>query len=145
MTQVDFYILPDDKPQSRELFTCRLAEKVYKLKHRLYIHTETKEQTDFIDKLLWTYKAGSFVPHDVYQQDKCPDAPILIGHESEPPAESTVLFNLSTSVPLFFSRFDRVAEMINADEDARKQGRERFRFYKDRGYTIDSHQITAKG
>lgn len=144
MTQIDFYILPDAGPDAKAQFACRLAEKVYRLQHKIYIHTTSEEQAGELDRLLWTYSAGSFLPHEQYLPEKPADAPILIGCRDEPPADVEVLFNLADEVPLFFSRFKRVTELVDNNETTRQQDRERFRFYKDRGYPIASHHIQAK-
>ena len=63
----------------------------------------------------------------------------MIGHDENTPEFSDVLINLSSEVPLFFSRFERVTEIIGLLDKA--SGRERFRFYRDRGYPLKSHTI----
>ncbi|OGT21649.1 MAG: hypothetical protein A2V90_06125 [Gammaproteobacteria bacterium RBG_16_57_12] len=145
MTQVDFYILPDESPGGRELFACRLAEKIQGLKHRLYIHTASEQQAEALDQLLWTFSAGSFLPHARHPHQDAIESPILIGHGQEPPNGYDVLVNLAPEVPLFFSRFERVAELVDNNVQVRQQGRERFRFYKDRGYNVASHPVKTKG
>ncbi len=143
MTQVDFYILEDERPGSRERLLCRLAGKAWKNGHRIHIHTASPEQSRQIDDLLWSHHDGSFLPHDLYRSDLDNPAPILIHHEFEPAYHADVLINLAPEVPLFFSRFERVAELINHEPVVRNQGRARFRFYKDRGYPLKSHKIAA--
>jgi DNA polymerase-3 subunit chi len=70
------------------------------------------------------------------------EAPVLISHENTaPPKLMDVLINLNPVQPLFFSQFERLAEIINGDEEVKKQGRVRYQFYKDRGYHLDTHQI----
>ena len=54
------------------------------------------------------------------------------------------MLNLTHEVPLFFSQFNRVAELVDADENARSQARNRFKFYKDRGYELDTHDMTSR-
>ncbi len=150
MTRVDFYILPDAAADGREHFACRLAEKVYKMGHTLYLHTDSPQQAQKIDELLWGYKECSFLPHAIEgaphnngYQNEAPK--ILIGYRSETPSEphshSDVLINLAPFVPGFFSRFERVAELINQAEDLKVAGRERFKFYRDRGYQPETHKI----
>jgi len=145
MTRVDFYILPDDAADGRERFACRLAEKVYGMGHTLYLHTDSVEQAKQMDDLLWSYKESSFLPHAI-EGDHGNDLPkILIGHNAATPAEPhshcDVLINLAPDVPGFFSRFERVAELINQAEDLKVSGRERFKFYRDRGYQPETHKI----
>ncbi len=138
MTHVDFYILADDQPRERERLACRLAEKVYKLGHRLYIHTTGPAHTQLLDELLWTFRAGSFVPHEL---DAGEAAPVHIGHDPDNPVPADVLINLDTEVPLFFSQYERVAEIVDQDPAVRQAGRSRYRFYRDRGYTLKTHEI----
>lgn len=125
MTQVDFYLLQDDSAQIRASFACRLADKAYRLGNRVYIHTASAEQTRQLDDLLWTFQQNSFVPHAIYQAAQHNPPPVLLAHNSEPDASIQVLINLSAEVPLFFSRFERVAELVNQNADIRQQGRSR--------------------
>ena len=69
------------------------------------------------------------------------DCPILIGHESTPPRLMNLLINLSSEQPIFFSQFERVAEFINDNETTKAQGRERYQFYKERGYELESYKL----
>ncbi|MEJ2644677.1 MAG: DNA polymerase III subunit chi, partial [Gammaproteobacteria bacterium] len=64
-----------------------------------------------------------------------------VGHQESPETDCDVLINLAAEVPLFFSRFERVAELIGNNEENKQQGRQRYRFYKDRGYTLDTHNL----
>ena len=141
MTHIDFYILSDTSPQCREFTACRLTEKVYQMGHQVYLHTESRAHTSLLDDLLWTYKAGAFLPHAAFEDSSEAHPPILIGHGAEPPGDVHLLINLSTEVPAFFSRFERVAEVIDQDDENKTRGRERFRFYRDRGYNLKSHQL----
>lgn len=141
MTEVDFYLLKDESAQSRVQFACRLADKAYRLGNRIFIHTESAEQTHQLDKLLWTFQQNSFVPHGIYQKYQDDPAPVQLAHDAEPDASSQVLINLAAEVPVFFSRFERVAELVNGDAAIRLQGRKRYGFYKDRGYPLRTHEI----
>lgn len=143
MTKVDFYILENTQPQERLRFACRLAEKAWQQGHHVYIHTVDAAEAQRMDELLWTFRDGSFVPHQLIGDEPLDEtAPIHIGHGAEPHHHDTVLINLADEVPLFFSRFERVAEVIGGDEPHRALGRERFRFYKERGYALEHHAIS---
>lgn len=138
MTKVDFYILTSG---SQEQTACKLAEKAYHLGHRIYVHAMSEEHCQHLDQLLWTFRDGSFVPHECYQPGKTSESPITIGHHEAPETDAEVLINLASSVPLFFSRFLRVAEVIDHHDEAKQHGRERFKFYRDRGYPMDTHNL----
>ncbi len=146
MTKVDFYILEGDN-NNREQTACRIAEKAYRLGHGVYIHTTDQGQAKRLDELLWTFKQNSFVPHGIEGQSPDPDAAVLINHKAEL-ADSTqahnrqVLINLAQDIPLFFSSFERVAEVIGQDAENKASGRQRYKFYRDRGYSLDSHTLS---
>ena len=71
-----------------------------------------------------------------------PVEPVLIGVNQPPVGDRwNVLVNLAADVPEFFSRYERVAEVVDADAARREQSRERYRFYRDRGYKLNTHQV----
>ncbi len=140
MTQVDFYILKSDT-SNRHGFACRLADKVYEQGRRIYIHAGSQAEAEFLDRLLWTFRENSFIPHGIAGQADPAVTPVLVGHGPAPALEEDVLINLAPGVPDFFSRFSRVAEIIDRDEQVKLQGRQRYRFYKERGYPLDSHEL----
>jgi len=144
MTRIDFYVLPDAGAADRERFACRLADIAYRRGQRVYIHAQSQDQARTLDKLLWTFQAGSFVPHDLHPSDKVEDIPVLIGHDEVPDSGHEVLINLDAAVPNFFSRFDRMAEVVNQDPTVKDAGRQRFRFYRDRGYALQTHTMTTQ-
>jgi DNA polymerase-3 subunit chi len=145
VTRVDFYVLPDETGDARERFACRLVEKAFRLKHRVFVHTPSPADARQLDRLLWTFRDGSFVPHVVDGEDTdavlAEATPVVLGEGAEPRREAELLVNLDRAVPAFFSRFERVAEIVAGDGAARGAARERFRFYRDRGYDIDTHDL----
>jgi DNA polymerase-3 subunit chi len=141
MTRVDFYLLGNDD-DSRELFACRLTEKAWRLGHHVYLLTPDKPSALELDELLWTFSQGSFVPHAVYAHDT--DAvthPVLIGHSEPPAALADVLVSLAPEVPAWCGRFARVAELVGSGENDKLLARERYRFYRERGYPLETHNL----
>ncbi len=141
MTRIDYYVSDDSAPNTRVMLACRLAEKAYEQQQRVYIHTASDEQARQVDDLLWTFKAGSFLPHGLTDTTKAADCTILIGHDHQPDQHIDVLINLDEEVPGFFSRFTRVLEIVDNDEGKRSKARERYKFYRDRGYTLETHKL----
>lgn len=140
MTRIDFYQIDGD--EAPLLFTCRLAEKAYRQGHQIYIHTKSQEQSVELDELLWSFRSERFIPHAL-QQANADSSPIRIGNDHEPEEHQDVLINLSQAVPDFFSRFDRVAEIVPLDDDSRESARKNYRFYKERGYKLHYHKMKA--
>lgn len=143
MTRVDFYVLPDADPVQRPLLACKLAEKAYGQGLKVYIHTATEGEALYLDELLWTFRAGSFLPHAIHGAAAGEAPPILLGHDHEPAGHTDVLINLGAEVPQFFGRFERVAELVDQRPELLAQSRERFRFYRERGYELNTHQLKA--
>ena len=109
---------------------------------RIYLHTDSESQSSELDQLLWTFNQGSFVPHDIWQAGQDADsAPVLIGHIDPPEEHHSVLINLATEAPPFFSRYERVLEIVDPQNPA--PGRTRYKYYKDRGYPLETHKIAA--
>ena len=56
-----------------------------------------------------------------------------------------VLLNLHSDVPEGFGRFDRLVEVVSAQDEAdRAQARTRWRHYASRGYAIAHHDLVLK-
>jgi DNA polymerase-3 subunit chi len=141
MTQVDFYLVTDDGTDSRDRVACRLTDKAFRLGRRVYVYTDDESSAKQLDRLLWTFNPGSFVPHELHLKQEIEDVPVAVGC-TEPPAEfADVLVSLAAEVPSFFSRFERVAEVVGATEQDKQQARSRFKFYRDRGYELETHNI----
>lgn len=146
MTRIDFYTLEPDSPGDRYLLVCRLAERVRADGLRVLVHCPDPESARHLDRLLWTYRQDSFLPHGIVGQRDLDLklTPVLIGRDGTPETEDQVLVNLAPEVPTFFSRFERVCEPVDQDPAVRAAARERFRFYRDRGYPLEHRQVRLR-
>jgi len=143
VTRVDFYILDDDSSDGLPRFACRLVDRAWQRGMRCYVNAATAEQAARLDDLLWTFRDISFIPHAQTPVEAANTGrlAVLIGSGEEPDEDLDLLVNLSDEVPSFFSRFERVAELVDNETSRRSAGRERFRFYRDRGYPLDNHNV----
>lgn len=141
MTQVDFYILEADAAGDRYQLACRVAEKARQAGQRVLIHTPVEAEQRHVDGLLWTLWENSFIPHGQLGSDDPELNPILIGDGGQDHSEHQVLINLAAEVPVFFSRFERLIECVDHDEQTKSASRERFRYYRERGYPLETHKI----
>ncbi len=146
MPRVDFYVLTNKVTEGKLRFTCRLVHKIYTLGKSAYIQAASEDQAQRLDDLMWTFDQSSFLPHQRYAS-ACsdePQAPIMIGHEPPPEVQSAdVLISLLASAPVYADRFDRVAELVDNDPQDKQSGRERFRHYRDRGFELETHQVSV--
>jgi DNA polymerase-3 subunit chi len=139
VTRVDFYIVEGD--DDRLGIACRLAQKAYDAGQKVHVHTGDAAQTQRLDDLLWTFRQQSFVPHARAGTPEADGSPVVIDHGDAPDAPYQLLFNLAADVPPFFSRFERVIEVIGRDPDEVRQGRARYRFYRERGYPLSDVKV----
>lgn len=142
MTRVDFYILQPGAVGNRYTLACRLAEKAVQQQHRVLISVTSDEELRHMDRLLWTWREQSFIPHGILGKADSALNPVLINTGADPVNEHDVLINLCSGIPDYFSRFERVAECVDGDETLKAASRERYRFYRDHGYPLNSHQIS---
>lgn len=144
MTRIDFYVLSDDSQLNRLLLICRLAEKACQRNQAVFIHADDAGLLADVDTELWQFRANSFVAHQLLDADAAPDSadhdPVHLS-TGEPGTDRRVLINLATRVPPFFSRFERTLEVVNQQEAIRDYGRERYRFYRQRGYPLQHHKM----
>lgn len=143
MTRVDFYLIDHDADGSQDFAVCKLAHKAFRLGHRIYILTPDSSHAQRLDRLLWIFSPGSFIPHGLSREQADADLPVLIGYDEPPATYEDVLIQLAPQVPECFSRFQRVAEVVNGATGDKALARERFRFYRDRGYALQTHNIAA--
>ena len=132
MTKVDFYTGSTDKLRT----ACQLSHKAMQNGLRVLLHTPDEAVTESLDKLLWHYPATAFIPHCRSDAPEAADMPVLLGHDGATFPHSELLISLHTECLPFFSRFERLIEIVGLEEEDKRQGRERFKFYKDRGYEM---------
>ncbi len=140
MTRVDFYIVERAR-DDRLGIACRLAQKAYDAGQRAHLHVADASQAEQLDRLLWTFRQGSFIPHAVAGTPEAETAPLVIDHAGEPTEPYQLLFNLADDVPSFCGRFERVIEVIGPSEQEVRDGRARYRYYRDRGYPLTNTKV----
>jgi DNA polymerase III subunit chi len=140
--RVDFYVLKSAAARQRWAFACRLTEKAYLMDLKIVIVSDTLADAQALDELLWTFNERSFIPHKVCldEQSVDPATAVHLTVETALPA-ADLLVNLSQRLPPQFQRYGRIAEVIDADEERRRQGRERFKAYRDLKLPLETHQI----
>jgi DNA polymerase-3 subunit chi len=139
MTRVDFYVVADASPGARLHVAARLVDKAHRQGHTLFIHTTDEAEAEALDELLWTFRPGSFIPHQLASDSS--EGPVVLGWGQEPSGHNDVLINLALSQPAFFSRFQRVAEVVTQEPTSLEAMRSAWRFYKDRGYPLQKHDL----
>lgn len=137
MTSIDFYThVPDPLAVA-----ARLVAKAWSQHGSVRVLTQDEQDTAALDRLLWTQPATGFLPHCRLGSSLASQTPIIVDHAREHEGAAAVLINMSLTPASFFSRFERLAEIVSADEAHVQAGRERYRFYRERGYELRVHNL----
>jgi len=148
MTKVDFYTGSKDKLRT----ACQLSHKAMQGGICTVISLPDAAASEALDKLLWHYPATAFIPHCMNDSQDAEQMPVLslskwpvvLDHGGDKFPHHDLLINLHSDCPPFFSRFDRVIEIISSDAEDSRMGRERYKFYKDRGYELRHINLTGE-
>lgn len=144
MPHVDFYIPNRELPDGELLLACRVAEMAYWEGRRAYVYCLSEAQARTLDRLLWSFRAESFVPHARAKEPLSARAPVVLGYGFPPRQANDLLLNLTHPVPSFFEQFRWIAELVEPNVAQRVQSRHRFNFYRKRGIRPDTHEISLE-
>jgi DNA polymerase-3 subunit chi len=139
MTTIDFYTHVDD----RLAVAARIVAKAYAAHGSVRVLTPDAAATSALDRLLWINPAIAFLPHCRMDSAVAAETPIWIDERVAHDGPAAVLVNLQRDPPPFFSRFERLAEIVSVDEDDAAAARERWKFYKARGYELRTHRLSG--
>lgn len=140
MTKVDFYTGSTDKLRT----ACQLSQKALQNGVRVVLSTPDQHTCDNLDRLLWQFQAASFIPHCRSTDAEAERTPVLLAQDEEKFPHHELLISLHPETPNYFSRFERVIEIVGSDEPDSVRGRARFKFYRDRGYELRHFDLSAK-
>lgn len=142
--RVDFYVLKDATPRQGWSFACRLTEKAYLRALRVAVLAANEADARSLDELLWTFNERSFVPHALHRErEPAVTAPVYVTSDPDCGPGADLLVNLSDRMPREPLRFARIAEIIDADAERKRLGRERFKSYRDLQLPLETHQLDA--
>ncbi|MBW8328570.1 MAG: DNA polymerase III subunit chi [Thiobacillus sp.] len=137
MTEIIFYTFAGDPLDVAR----RVAAKAHGQGRQVMIYAPDSAVADAIDRLLWSTPALGFVPHCRDNDTLAGETPVLIGTDADALRSADVMINLHVEQPPAFARFERLVEIVGLDEARVEQGRARYRFYKTRGYALQTHDL----
>ncbi len=141
MTRVDFYTSAKDKLGT----ACLLSAKAFAQGLKVTILTPDHETSRKLEEMLWRIPQTGFIPHCMATDPLAAETPVLLDEDGKNPLQDEVLLNLGRHAPPSFSRFRRLVEIIGEEEEDIRAGRERYRFYRDRGYETHHHKLNGRG
>jgi DNA polymerase III subunit chi len=140
MTEIEFHVNVPDKLQ----YSCRLLRKAYRSGANAVVTAEP-DLLQQLDQLLWTYSGTEFLPHCRSDSPATTVAatPIVLADQLGAWSSGSVLINLGQQVPAGFERFERFIEVACSLEEDRLAARDRWKHYRDRGYSLKRHELQA--
>ncbi|MDF3035415.1 MAG: polymerase subunit chi [Paucimonas sp.] len=140
MTRVDFHSnVPD-----RIAYACRLIRKARANRCQVVVMAADSAQMQTLDEALWTFAEQEFLPHVAAGDALAAQTPVVLAcsDDAELPHHE-VMINISDRTPQHFARFERLFEIVSMEESEVAAGRERYRYYKARGYPL-THFVADK-
>lgn len=139
MTRIDFHSNVPDKLA----YACRLVRKARAGDFRVVVLTD-RASLAALDEALWTFSELDFLPHVTAADPLAASTPVILtdSDQAELPHHQ-ILINLSSAAPANFARFERMFEIISSEETDVLAGRERYRYYHQRGYPL-THYVAEQ-
>ncbi len=143
MTRISFLHGAPDRIQSASQWLQQAWSGRQAAQCHILVYVPDAEQATRLDRMLWTQPALSFVPHCRADSVLARETSILLTDRLDAPSQESCLLNLGNELSPTFSRFEYLVEIVCTDDAVRLPARERYKFYRDRGYPIESHDISG--
>jgi len=141
MTRIQFYSNVTDKQAAITV----LAQKALVRKNVITIMTESEQAAKDYNQGLWQQGDTSFLPSVLASHALAKTTPIVIDWQENQLCQDDILINLSHNQLTVFSRFKHLIELVGTDEQEKVLARQRYKFYRDRGYEVkhlDAESLT---
>jgi DNA polymerase III subunit chi len=140
MTRIDFHSNIPDKIG----YACRLVRKARAANCQVVLLASDAQHVARLDAALWSFSELDFLPHVMADDALAASTPVILTDNATTDLpHHQILINLTTSTPAHFARFERLFEVISSEDDDKLAGRERYRFYQQRGYPL-THFVADK-
>jgi DNA polymerase-3 subunit chi len=132
MTRIDFYFNVADKHQ----VISDLVQSALLKRRQVTIFAKDENMASDVCADLWQNKPESFLPNVLANHALAAQTPVVIHWHENQLFQDDMLINLTSNEPIFFSRFTQLVELVSYDEQDKLAARQRYKFYRDRGYEI---------
>ncbi|MFC3551503.1 DNA polymerase III subunit chi [Lysobacter cavernae] len=140
MARADFYLIQKERFREEPLLlVCELARKAHDANLWTLVLARDAEQAEQIDELLWAFDEDAYIPHQIAGDDEDELAPVLIAAPDTDTPMRPLVINLRDE-PVG-DGFERVLEVVPADDSARGPLRERWKQYQARGLELKKYDM----
>ena len=141
MPRADYYVLPHSDHDSRELFVCRLCDKLLRQKLKVHVHLRSETDLKQLDQRLWSFRPEAFLPHTILGSDI--KAPITLSSDETAQIDADLLINLAVEAPQNTSQVQRIAEIVIQEPEILAAARESFKQRRDAGWEVHNHNLSG--
>jgi DNA polymerase-3 subunit chi len=143
MTEIRFYHL---QTQTQEQALPLLLSKAVERGMRVVLKLRDDGEVERMNETLWTFTPDSFLPHGSKKDGKAEHQPVWLTATDENPNKATVLFagqGVQSETP---ENFELCCEILDGRDDSSiSAARERWKTYKEKGFTVTYWQQTERG
>ena len=123
----------------------RLCNKLQKLDKMLLVVTDNESDSKELDEVMWSFSDTSFLAHDHIDNEQAKSKVHIAEQSAVSQAvlerDYDVLLSLCHNIPVFNHHFSRIAEFVEAEEESKIAGRNRYKSYKAEGFELKMHNI----
>lgn len=141
MTKVRFYTDITDL----SAMVSQLVMQARSKQRKVTVYLPDAAQAQALSQQLWAHDPVTFMPHVCADAPHAALTPVHLAWQPEQITQDDILINCQPTLPRFFSRFRHVCELIGQDEPDKVAGRQRWAFYRDRGYEIQHVTTPTRG
>ncbi len=138
--RADFYLIAKGRFREEPLrLVCELAKKAFDANLWTLVLARDAEQAEAIDEMLWDMGDDAYIPHQIAGDEEDELTPVLIATPDIDAPMRVLVINLRDGA--VEGNFQRVLEVVPADDSAREPLRERWRRYKARGLEVGKYDM----
>lgn len=117
------------------LLACELIGRACAQGRKLAVQLADHERARAFDRLLWTFDAGSFIPHALHDSALASRSAVVIGSVEASPRWPChdILFNLTSTPEPASADFRLIVEIVGRSDAARQPARQRWLRYRAQG------------
>ena len=141
MPRADFYLIAKPRFRAEPLrLVCELARKAFDAGQWTLVLARDQAQAEQLDDLLWDMGEDAYIPHQIAGADvEEEEAAVLIAPPGIDAPLRPLVINLRDAA--VDGSFERVLEVVPADESARGPLRERWKHYQSRGLELNKYDM----
>jgi DNA polymerase-3 subunit chi len=139
--RADFYLIAKPRFRAEPLrLVCELARKAHDAGQWTLVLARDAAQAEQLDDLLWDMGEDAYIPHQIAGADiEEEEAAVLIAPPGIDAPLRPLVINLRDAA--VDGSFERVLEVVPADESARGPLRERWKQYQSRGFELNKYDM----